>query len=313
MIYILYGLEDFLINNEIDNIKKKYKIDEINIVKYDLENTLLKDIIEDSQTISFFSDKKLIIVDNSYIFTRNTSKKLEQDTCILENYIKNSNSDTILVFIVHNEKIDSVKKITKLIKEKGVVKDFNTNNNIENTIKSMFDDYQIDYGSIKLLIDRVGKNLDILNQEIEKLKLYKINEKIITKEDVLALTTKNVDTDIFKFIDNIISKNKKEAITTYNELLKLNEEPIKIITILANKFRLMYQACTLTKKGYSEQNISDILKVHKYPVSLAIQAGLRYDTSLLLSYIEKLADLDINIKTGNIDKELALELFILEL
>ena len=313
MLYLLYGLENFLIDNEINNIKKKHNINEINIVKYDLENTLLKDIIEDSQTISFLSDKKLIIVDNSYIFTRNTCKKLEQNTTILENYIKNSNPDTILVFIVHNERIDSIKKITKLIKEKGVIKEFSTTNNIENIVKRLFDDYKIDYSSIRILIDRVGKSLDILYQEIEKLKLYRIDEKLITKQDILSLTTKNVDTDIFKFIDNIICKNKKEAIITYNELLKLNEEPIKIIAILANKFRLMYQACALTKKGYSEQNISDILKVHKYPVSLAIQAGLKYDTNLLLSYLEKLANLDINIKTGNIDKQLALELFILEL
>lgn len=313
MIYILYGKEEFLINTEIESIKTKYKIDEINTVKYDLENSLISNIIDDCQTISFFSDKKLIIVDNSYIFTRSTAKKLPQDTSVLEEYIKNSNPDTILVFIVHSEKIDSVKKIFKLIKEKGIVKEFNLNSNIENTVKKMFEDYSIDYNSVKLLIDRVGKDLNLLYQEIEKLKIYKIDEKIITSEDIINLTTKNIDTDIFKFIDNIISKNKKDSLITYNELLKLNEEPIKIISILANKFRLMYQACSLTKKGYSEQNISDILKVHKYPVSLAIRAGLKYDTNLLLSYLDKLADLDINIKTGNINKELALELFILEL
>lgn len=313
MIYILYGKEEFLINTEIKSIKTKYKIDEINTVKYDLENSLISNIIDDCQTISFFSDKKLIIVDNSYIFTRSTSKKLPQDISVLEEYIKNSNPDTILVFIVHSEKIDSVKKIFKLIKEKGIVKEFNLNSNIENTVKKMFEDYSIDYNSIKLLIDRVGKDLNLLYQEIEKLKIYKIDEKIITSEDIINLTTKNIDTDIFKFIDNIISKSKKDSLITYNELLKLNEEPIKIISILANKFRLMYQACSLTKKGYSEQNISDILKVHKYPVSLAIRAGLKYDTNLLLSYLDKLADLDISIKTGNINKELALELFILEL
>lgn len=313
MVYLLYGKEDFLINKELDNIKNKYKIDELNIVKYDLENTLLNNIIDDCQTISFFSAKKLVIVDNSYIFTRSTTKKLTQDTTILENYIKNYNPDTILVFIVHSEKVDSVKKIFKLIREKGIVKDFNLNSNLENTIKSMFEDYSIDYNSIKLLIDRVGKDLNILYQEIKKLKIYKINEKIITSEDVIDLTNKNIDTDIFKFIDNIISKNKKESLLTYNELLKLNEEPIKIITILANKFRLMYQVCLLTRKGYSEQNISDILKVHKYPVSLAIRAGLKYDTALLLSYLDKLADLDISIKTGSVNKKLALELFILEL
>jgi len=313
MIYILYGNETFLIDNEIKNIIDKNNIEDINIVKYDLEVTPLSQIIDDANTVSLFANKKLIIVDNSYIFTRTIQKRLEQDLSILENYIKNYNKDTILLYIKNNEKIDSVKKITKLVKENGIIKEFNRSNNIHDNVKKMFDGYSIDYKTISLLISRVGNDLNILDKEIKKLKLYKIKEKLITSEDVINLTTKSIDTDIFKFIYNIINKNKKEAITTYKELLKLNEEPIKIISILANKFRLMYQASELTKKGYSEENISDILKVHKYPVSLAIQSGLKYDSEVLLNHLNSLANLDIKIKTGLVDKNLALELFILEL
>ena len=123
----------------------------------------------------------------------------------------------------------------------------------------------------------------------------------------------NINVDIFKFVDDIINKNKKEAIKTYKELLKLNEEPIKIIALLASKFRLMYQANKLAKKGYTEESISEILKVHKYPVHLAILSGYKYSSEILLKYLNDLADLDIGIKTGEKDKELALELFILSL
>ena len=119
--------------------------------------------------------------------------------------------------------------------------------------------------------------------------------------------------DIFKFVDDIINKNKKDAIKTYKELIKLNEEPIKIVALLASKFRLMYQASLLAKKGYTEEDISNILGVHKYPVHLAIISGYKYSSEILLKYLNDLADLDIGIKTGEKDKELALELFILNL
>ncbi len=61
----------------------------------------------------------------------------------------------------------------------------------------------------KLLVDRVGNNLYELHQEIEKLKQYKDADKTITKDDIINVTVKNVDVDIFNLIDNIISKKKR--------------------------------------------------------------------------------------------------------
>ena len=313
MIYLLYGTEDLLIKNEINKIIDDNKIDEVNISRYNLEEVLLKDIIEDANTISLFSDKKLIIVDNSYIFIRATKKVIEQDTDILIDYINKPNPLTILVFIINNEKLDSVKKICKLIKEKGKILELNTPSNINNYVLKLFDDYKIDYNNVNLLIKRVGNDLGILKEEVDKLKIYKIDDKIINKEDIINLTNKNIDTNIFTFIDNIINKNKIDALNTYQEMLKLNEEPIKIIIMLANKFRLMYQACELSKKGYNIDEIADKLNSKRYPVQLDIEKGYKYDSKIILHNLEELADMDVNIKMGLIDKEIALELFILKL
>lgn len=311
MNYLLYGTEKFLIDKEIKNIINKHKIDDIDISRYDLEINSIKDIIDEANTISLFSTNRLLIVDNAFIFSR-TTKKID-NIVLLEEYLKTENKETIIIFVNLNEKLDSVKKIVKLIKEKGKILEFNPLKNINSIIKNMFDDYKIESGVIELLIKRVGNNLDILYKEVEKLKIYKIEEKIIAKQDVLDVTTEIIDVDIFKFIDDIINKNKKDAIVTYKELLKLNEEPIKIIALLASKFRLMYQASELIKKGYTEEQISEILGVHKYPVHLAIVAGYKYNPKILLKYLNDLADLDIGIKTGEKDNKLALELFILSL
>ncbi len=313
MNYLFYGEEQLLINNEIEKMINDNKIDDFNISKYNLEETLLKDIIEDANTTSLFSDKKLIIVDNSYIFIRTTKKVIEQDTDLLMEYLNNANPDTIIVFIINNDKLDSVKKICKLMKEKGSIKEFNTPTNINNYVSKLFDDYKIDNNNINLLTKRVGNNLNILKEEIDKLKLYKIDDKTINKEDIINLTNKNIDLNIFTFIDNIINKNKNDALNTYKEMLKLNEEPIKIIIMLANKFRLMYQACELSKKGFPIDDIATKLNAKRYPVQLALEKGYRYDSEVLLHHLDELANLDSNIKMGLVDKEIALELFILKL
>lgn len=310
MIYLLYSTEKLLIDQELSKIFNTYNVNIENIIKYNLENTSINTVIEDAQTYSMFDDKKVIIVENSYIFSG--KKGIEQNIDMLESYIKNYNPDTILIFTIVTEKLDERKKIVKEISKCGQVKNL-INNDIKSFVKNNFNDYKINNSDIDLLIERVGNNLSILNNEITKIKTYKNNDKQITTNDIISLTTKSIDTDIFKFIDNIIDKNKSNALETYNELIKLGEEPIKIIVMLANQFRLMFQVKGLTKKGYSEKDIAKILNIHPYRVKLSLGKSKCFSDDRLLNILKQLAELDSNIKKGNIDKYLGLELFILNI
>ncbi len=312
MTYLLYGTVDYLINKMINKIINDNKINEFNINKYDLTNSLLNDIINDANSMSLFDDKKVIIVSNAYVFTGTTKKYLDQDTQELENYLNNINDNTILIFTTNSEKLDERKKITKIIKKNGIVKDFNTIDNIS-LVKMLFDDYTISNEDVKYLINRVGEDSSLLASEIEKIKLYKNENKNITHDDINNLTTKSLEVNNFKLIDAIINKNKSEAINLYQERIKLNEEPIAIIIALANQIRIMYQVKQLYLNGYTENNIANILKIHPYRVKLASQNAKKYDSDTLLNYLKQLADLDINIKTGKIDKQIGLELFIISL
>ena len=313
MIYLLYGTEDILITDEINKVVLENNIDEFNISRYNLEESLLKNIIEDCQTMTLFNDKKMVIVDNSYIFVRTQKKYLEQDIDVLIEYSNNPNPNTILIFRIESEKLDTVKKIYKQIKENINIKEFNKPKNVFNYVKNLFTDYKIDEDSINLFVKRVGNDLNILKKESEKIKIYKLDDMAISKKDILDISVNTIDLNIFNFIDNIINKNKEKALIIYKEMLNLNEEPIKIIIMLANKFRLMYQACELSKRGYSPQAVADKLNQKKYPVELAINNGFKYDSKIILDILNNLADLDCNIKMGLVDKETALELFILKL
>ena len=304
MVYLLYGTNDFAIQKEIEKITKDF--DKMSISKHDLTEDDIKDVISDAETFSMFADNKVVIAENATIFTSSGSGDLE----ILENYLAHINHNTILIFTINEEKIDERKKITKKIKKDYKLISFNQNETPNSLVRNLLNGYNITSSNINLLIDRVGTNPLILENEVNKIKLYK-DDKTVTKEDILNLTTKRPEIDIFKLIDDIVMKNKDEALEIYNEMLKVNEEPLKIVILLASQFRLMYQAKELAKKGYSEKNISEVLKVHPYRVKLALQKGKKYKAETLLNYLSVLADIDIAIKTGKTDKNLALELFLL--
>lgn len=314
MIYLLYGTNYFLIKREIEKIKLENNIESIDINNYNLENTILDNILDDAITLSLFSQKKMIIVDNSYIFTSSVRKKgLDHNIDLLNKYIENPNPDTILIFVVNEEKIDDRKKIVKLIKINGKVIEFNEVKNIDTFIKNELNDYKMDAITINSFVNRVGDNLAIITSEIEKLKLYKNDDKIITKDDVFNVCSEQIDVDMNELTNSIVSKNISKSLKIYNELIKQGEEPLQIIIRLANQFRIIYQSKELTKKGYSNKDIADILGIHPYRVKKALEISYKFPSKELLSILKKLSRIDEGIKMGNMDKNIALEQFILEI
>ena len=313
MIYLLYGIESFLIKQEVNKFLTEYNIDSINLSTYNMEETLLSVILEDAETLSLFAEKKAVLVENSYLFTGvNKKNSLEQNIDVLEHYLDYRNPNTILIFTVVHEKLDKRKKIVKKMKKLGIIKEYNKQPHLSDLVLELFMPYQLNHTDVLFFIDRVGQQLFQLKQEVEKIKIYKNEDLKITREDILNLTHKSIELDIFELIEAIVSNHVELAMELYEELLKQNEEPIKIIIMLANQFSLMYQSKMLYQKGYSEKELAHTLEVHPYRVKLALEKSRTFSSTLLLSYLEHLAQLDFSIKTGQVSKELALELFILK-
>ena len=306
MTYLLYGTNDYLINQETEKLKEKNNITDNDVTRYDYTETLIKDIIDDATLVPLFSNKKMIIVDNSTIF-ESTSKK--EDTVVLEKYLSSTNDFTILIFIDKVDKLDERKKIYKLLKDNNSVIECNTLN-INNLVKEKFESYKIDSSTITKFINRVGTNPYNLINEIEKLKIFKINEKVITDEDI-KFASKNIEDNIFDLINYIVNKNSEKVIDIYHNLLSRGSEPIAILVLIANQFRIILQSKLLYYKGYTEKDIASTLSIHPYRVKLAIQNSRNYSNELLIEYIDKLATLDYEIKSGEKDADTGLELFLL--
>ena len=304
MIYVVYGKEEYLVDQKVKELAPTS-------INYDLEFDSLKDVLFDASMMTLLGDKKYIVVNNPYFLSIAKEGDPVIDTSTLEDYLNNINPNTVLIFKYYKDKLMESKKITKLLKNKGVFYEFNKTNNLD-IIKDKLDGFKIDKESINILLDRVGDNTGILINEIEKLKTYKYDSKEITKEDVLTIN-KYEEIDFFKFIDHIINKEKNLALNEYFSLLNQKEEPIKILIVIASKIRLMYQVKVLSEKGYTVNDIANQLETKTYPVQLAGVAAKKYSKEKLLNTLINIGELDENIKTGKVVPASALELFIINL
>ena len=314
MIYLLYGKEELLIQKEIDNIKKENELNDLDVNEYELDTVSLKEALEDAETISFFHDKKAVILNHCTFLTGTTKKgSIEQPIALLEEYIKHPNPSTILILVVFSEKLDERKKIVKMLKKEVIVKELNQVANQEQFVKDLFHGYQISRDDLNLFQKKVGNHLELLEQEAEKLKMASFQEKIITTELIQDITIQTIDLDIFGLIEAIVLKQKEKAMMMLDEMIKRGEEPLMILIMLANQFRIIYQAKELYQKGYTEKNIASMLSIHPFRIKKALEKGRMFSSEILLSYIKQLAELDYQIKNGGINKRMGLELFLLGL
>ena len=114
--YLIYGPDRSIINNELNKVIDKLKIDDI--VKYDMTNSSLLDVIEDASTGGLFSNNKIIILDDCYFLSANKTIDNLED---LEKYIEKYNPNNYCILISYAEKVDTRKKIYKLLKSKAKI------------------------------------------------------------------------------------------------------------------------------------------------------------------------------------------------
>lgn len=311
MNYILYGENETEIEKYIEKIIKEENIE--NKITYNYKECKIEDVLEECAYQDLFGSKKMVILNESEFLTAKST--LENKN--LETYIENSNPTTTLIFKIITEKLDERKKLVKQLKTKVTVKEFKLldESSIATYIKKYYEDlnFKIEFAAIKEIEERLKANTKIIDKELEKLYLYKINEKEITVEDVKKVTIKYNENEIFELINAVVKNDKQKIFTLYKELIENKEEPAVIITLLANQFRLMYQANILAESGMDSGKIAGKLKEHPYRVTLALRESRDIEEKKILNMLESLADIDRKIKMGLIDRIKALETFFLEL
>lgn len=311
MIYVLYGENETELNKFIDSLQKENNIEDK--VTYNYKDSSIDDVLEEASYSDLFGTKKLIVLNDSDFLTSKST--LEHKG--LDNYINSPNPNTILIFKIIIDKLDERKKLVKTLKEKSKVIEFKIpdEKNIDAYIKEYYKnlEYKITNEAINEIKNRLKANPKVLDTELNKLALYKYEDKNITIIDVIKVITKYEENNIFKLVDAVIKKDKSTIFTLYKELIENKEEPTVILVLLANQFRLMYQANVLASSGLDKYKIGTFLKEHHYRVGLALDNSKNIEQDELIKYLKRLAEIDIEIKTGLTDKTKALETFFLEL
>ncbi|MGA9174014.1 MAG: DNA polymerase III subunit delta [Thermoactinomyces sp.] len=314
-VYLFYGAEDFLIEEAVEWMKKRWNPEEVsfgNLVQIDLDETPVQLLVQEAEMLPFFGERRLIIGHNAQFLTTSKGKSgVHHETDALLHYLSQPLSTSVVVLTVFTEQLDKRKKIVKELLKHARVVEFPllAGKDLLKWVEKRFMklNVQADRQAVMDLIMLTGPNLRLLHAEVGKLALYVGEGGKVTPEIVAELVPRTLEHDVFKLTDKIAKRQLNEAFHIWSDLVFQKEEPIRILALITRQIRLMLQVKILQRQGMSEKEIAAFLKVHPYPVKLAAKQGAAFSEPQLRLLLDTAILADQDIKSGKVDKYLAVE------
>ncbi|MBN2299843.1 MAG: DNA polymerase III subunit delta [Acholeplasmataceae bacterium] len=309
-IYLYYSNNEFLLNHKIEDKIAEFNVDPFNIIKYDLLENSSDDILEDLQTVSFFAEKKVIIV-------RNLSEIEKEGESVIKSwisYLEKPNPDVILL-IAQNELLPESSALGSALFKFAFIEKIKEmdKKDYPDFVRNMFKKYQymISDDAVEALLERTNLDFTLINQEAEKLMLFAYDTKEINEKAVLLLVSRNLEENIFELTNALLSKNQSKTIEIFYDLIARNEDPLRILNNIVGKVRELMHTKLLIEKGYRQEQVAEHFHIKSGRAYYLVKNAQSISFSILENHLKKLSQLDYDIKSGKIDKKLGLELYLL--
>lgn len=320
LVYLVQGKEPYL-----QELARKVFLEtivapedqDLNVGRFNMEEVSIQTAIQDAESVPFFGERRLVLVDNPSFFTGEKEKKsMDHQLERLQAYLENPMESSVMVFFAPYDKLDQRKKIVKLLKKVAVLLD--ASELTERDVKQYIQDslrnhqYSIQEEALETLLVKTQYSLTNSMKELDKLMIASIDTKMIPLELVESLVAKTLEQNIFELGESILKKEGVKALQIYHDMLLQKEDPLKMNAILLGQFRLLLQVSYLKREGYQEPEIQKTLGVHPYRVKIALQQSRRFGLPLLEKAFMQLVDTEYALKTSVGIKEMQLEWFILQ-
>ena len=304
-IYLLYGDEDFLIeettdaliSNALDEGTKSFNLD----IVYGGE-IAAKDIISFAASFPMMAERRVVIV-------REIERLTTKDGLLP--YLEMPNLSTVLVFIASDP--DFRQKFYKTAKENVTTVEFKSlyENEIPQWISERVEKLgkRITPEASQLMSGQVRRSLREIQNEIDKLFLFVEDKKVIDDDDVNSIVGISKQFNIFELQKAVGQKNLKRSIEIMERMLEVGESPIGIVVMLTKYFQKLWLVQELKPKMTSEYQLAGTLKISSYFIKEYVQASSRFTSAEIEHSFESLLETDEALKLSA-DPKLSLTLML---
>lgn len=312
-IYLLFGKEHYLLKENRERLLKALGVTD----RKDMNFTLLSEkdfnvptLISDSDTLPFFADRRVILVEESGYFKGN---KKEKDRLV--KYIPDIPETTVIVFV--ESEVDKRDKLYKAVAKNGTAEEFviGDQNEMLRWIGGRLsaDGIQMRRDAWNEFYLRCGSSMDLMDAEYQKLSAYCWEKKQIEKSDVEAICANASETKIFALSDAISERNAARVFDVYHDMLLQNEKAPGILALIQRQLMQLYDLKLMDKDGVSFADKKKNLGIsYDFIIRKLETYQKRFKEDELRRLLRKAADYEEDFKSGRIEDSIAVELLLNE-
>ena len=223
----------------------------------------------------------------------------------------------VFVYDLIEYKADARTKLAASLKEHGSVVNFarQEQGDLVDWVRRRFKATDHDIGSeeAKYLIFLCGDLMNGLISEIGKIGSYAKNHRI-TREDIDAVATPQLDAVVFQMTDAIAAGNFDKAAAVLGDLYHMQEAPIKILAVLGKQLRQLYSARLAIENRKGTSYLMELWGMRSaYPAEKLMQSARRFSLPWCRRAVIRCGEMDLAMKSTGADGEELLTQFLLEL
>lgn len=307
-IYLLHGSEKFLVRSTKQELSAAIRggSDDMNYNYYEGKGISVQEIIGMSETMPFFADRRLIVIENSGFFKTSQVELAEY----LENVPESSN----IIFV--ETEIDKRGKMYKVLKNQGYIAEIGeqTPDLLVRWMASILkkDGINITGNTASYILDKVGTSMEKLKPELEKLSCYAMEKGVIENEDVDKICIVQPVNKVFDMVDAMVRKNQKQALEYYNDLLALQVDVVPMLAVIANHFKRLLYVKEMAMQNFAKSEISKVSGINIHFVDKYLGQARHFTVAQLNEALEDVVHMENLFKTGRIAGNLAVELLVVK-
>jgi len=349
-IIFLYGDEEFLIDEHYRKILKKFKYKDSGLEI--LEDASIYSIFNALSTKPMFTPEKMVVIKNTLSNSKKKKKNEitdeggsnEEGAINITDEEKDSDKLTrgeskelhrllstlpanMIIIFIQTKKFDGRKEFFKVIKQYSKLYEYKAFASyddgdvvkwISNRIKNYYK-VNMSESDIILFQSIVGVSLRMIDTELQKLITYVGNKNIITTNDIKVISSPQ-GANVFLLLKNIL-KGDFKVLDILRELTDerakdktIYSHPLEVLAFLISQMRMCMMAKSLLVEARKNQDqITKEMRLKPGHIYHIANDTKHISLEKFLEIYNHLAIADLNIKTGKLKMELALELLCIEM
>lgn len=307
-VYLLCGEEAYLKKQYKDKLKRAMADpdDSMNFSAYEGKGINPKEVIDLAETLPFFADRRVILIENSGFF-KNSCEELAE-------YMPQIPETTHFIFV--EDEIDKRSKLYKAVKNAGKIVEFTSQTEelltrwVLTRIKK--EGKNITGSVMQLFLNKVGNDMGNIDRELEKLLCYCMEKEVIEAADVEAVTTEQTTNKVFDMVNAIAEHNQRKALDLYYDLLTLKEPPMRIMYLISRQFQILLNIRDMSGKGFDNAAMAKNAGIPPFAVRRNLSQAKGFTMQQLKQAIRDGVDYEEAVKTGRMNDQMAVELFLMK-